>query len=99
MRSAWPRAMISSTLASLIWLASSSSFFLPDSLSSDLLKSNSTSVASVSFWITGRGGSGGGGACTTGAGGGGGGAGSSLGSGGGATTTGGGGTSAPATRS
>src|SRR5512134_2197610 len=62
--------MISSTLASLIWLASSSSLLLPASLSSALSKSNRTSADNVSFWITGRGGSGW--ASTTGGGGGGG---------------------------
>src|SRR5688572_16391816 len=94
MRSAWPTATISSTSAPLISAASWSSRALPESLSSDLPKSNSTSVDSVSFWITGRGGS-----TTTGATAAtGGGAGSSLGSGG-ATATGGGGSSARATRS
>src|SRR5688500_2663960 len=96
MRSAWPTATISSTSASLISAASWSRRALPESLSSALLKSNSTSVDSVSFWMTGRGGSttaGAGAAAATG-----GGAGSSLGSGG-ATATGGGGSSARATRS
>src|SRR5688572_3078521 len=74
MRSAWPVATISSTCASLISVASWSRRSLPESLSSALLKSNSTSVDSASFWITGRGGSGAasgagaGAACATGAG-------------------------------
>src|SRR2546421_11646482 len=53
MRSACPVASISSTLASLMRPASSSSFCLPESLSVALSKSKRTSEESVTFSITG----------------------------------------------